>query len=93
MFGSPIVPTSMLEKAERLKGQDRGCRLDYPISPIPGDECVLLCPLLCGVLYYRPRTKPFNSRALVGPYSPFRLSPFHRGTLLPNMLIKLALRL
>ncbi|GBM35500.1 hypothetical protein AVEN_257198-1 [Araneus ventricosus] len=30
-------------------GQDRSCRLGDPIPPIPGDECVLLCPLLWGV--------------------------------------------
>ncbi|GBM09220.1 hypothetical protein AVEN_226716-1 [Araneus ventricosus] len=29
--------------------QDLGCRPDDPISPIPGYECVLLCPSLCGV--------------------------------------------
>ncbi|GBM00884.1 hypothetical protein AVEN_257388-1 [Araneus ventricosus] len=50
--------------------QDRVCRPGDPISPIPGDECVLLCPSLCGVLHYRPRTKPLNTRKLVGPYSP-----------------------
>ncbi|GBN16469.1 hypothetical protein AVEN_196925-1 [Araneus ventricosus] len=41
-------------------GQDRGCRTGDPISPIPGNECVLLCPLLCGVFHYRPRTKPLE---------------------------------
>ncbi|GBL84722.1 hypothetical protein AVEN_191164-1 [Araneus ventricosus] len=42
-------------------GQDRVCRPGNTISPIPGDECVLLCPLLCGVLHSRPRTKPLES--------------------------------
>ncbi|GBO00260.1 hypothetical protein AVEN_59794-1 [Araneus ventricosus] len=42
-------------------GQDQGCRLGGPISPIPGDEFVLLCLLLCEVLYYRPRTKPLEA--------------------------------
>ncbi|GBN12328.1 hypothetical protein AVEN_250728-1 [Araneus ventricosus] len=42
-------------------GHDRGCMLDDRISPIPGDEYVLLCPLLCGVLHYRPKTKPFEA--------------------------------
>ncbi|GBM96179.1 hypothetical protein AVEN_249982-1 [Araneus ventricosus] len=42
-------------------GQDRDCRPGDRISPIPGDECVLLCPLLCGVLHYRPRTKPLEA--------------------------------
>ncbi|GBM41868.1 hypothetical protein AVEN_8537-1 [Araneus ventricosus] len=60
----------MQEKGESLMGQDRGCKLGDPISPIPGDECVLLCPLLCGVLHYRPRTKLVDSRAMVRPYSP-----------------------
>ncbi|GBO39413.1 hypothetical protein AVEN_237348-1 [Araneus ventricosus] len=90
----------MEKKGESLIRQDRGCRPPGdPISPIPGDECVLLCPLLGGVLHYRPRTKPLNSRALAGPYSPIRLQPFSCidvrtiGTSLPNMLIKLALRL
>ncbi|GBM70913.1 hypothetical protein AVEN_263587-1 [Araneus ventricosus] len=27
------------------------------ISPIPGDECVLLCSLMCEILHYRSRTK------------------------------------
>ncbi|GBM12784.1 hypothetical protein AVEN_147964-1 [Araneus ventricosus] len=70
MLGSviPIVPTSTQEKGGNLMGQDRGCRPGDPISPIPGDECALLCPLLCWVLHYRPRTKPLDSRALVGPF-------------------------
>ncbi|GBM08286.1 hypothetical protein AVEN_101420-1 [Araneus ventricosus] len=98
MFGSdvPIVLTSMQKKVESLMGQDRGCWRGHPISPIPGDECILLSPLLCGVLHYRPRTKPLNSRILLRP---IRLSPFSSievstiGTSLSNMLIKLALRL
>ncbi|GBO38589.1 hypothetical protein AVEN_230537-1, partial [Araneus ventricosus] len=67
MFESdvPVVLTSKLEKGESLIWQDLGCRPGDPISPISDDECVLLCPLLCGVLHYRPRTKPLNSRALV----------------------------
>ncbi|GBM93441.1 hypothetical protein AVEN_218623-1 [Araneus ventricosus] len=72
----PIVLTSKQEEGECLMLQDRGCRPGDPISPIPGDECLLLCLLLCCVLHYRPSTKPLNSRALVGPYSPIRLSPF-----------------
>ncbi|GBO07816.1 hypothetical protein AVEN_69884-1 [Araneus ventricosus] len=48
--------------------QDRDRRPGDPVSPIPGDECVLLCPL-SGVLHYRPRTKPLDaychSRSLV----------------------------
>ncbi|GBO26585.1 hypothetical protein AVEN_81001-1 [Araneus ventricosus] len=50
----------MQEKDESLMGQERGCRPGDPISPIPGDECVLLCPLLCGILRYHPRTKPLE---------------------------------
>ncbi|GBO16183.1 hypothetical protein AVEN_125790-1 [Araneus ventricosus] len=46
-----------MEKGESLMVPDRGCSPDHPISPIPGDECVLLCPLLCMVLHYRPRKK------------------------------------
>ncbi|GBM43610.1 hypothetical protein AVEN_210551-1 [Araneus ventricosus] len=38
-------------------GQDRGRMSCDPITPIPGDECVLLHPVLCGVFHYRPRTK------------------------------------
>ncbi|GBM71443.1 hypothetical protein AVEN_127406-1 [Araneus ventricosus] len=57
----------MLEKVESLMGQDRDCRPGNPISPITGDECVLLCPLLCGVLHYRPRTKPLE--VYCQPYS------------------------
>ncbi|GBL83296.1 hypothetical protein AVEN_110623-1 [Araneus ventricosus] len=99
MFGSdvPIVLTSMQEKGESLRGQNQGCRPGDPISPITGDECVLLCPVLCGVLHYRLRTKPLNSRTLVRPYNPIRLSSFSCievstiGTSLPNMLIKLEL--
>ncbi|GBM20978.1 hypothetical protein AVEN_87940-1 [Araneus ventricosus] len=101
MFGSdvPIVLTSMQEKDENLIGQDQGCRPGTPTSPIQGYECVLLCPLLCGVFHYRPRTKPLNSRALNGPYNPISLSPFFSievrtiGTSLTNQIIKLALRL
>ncbi|GBM33599.1 hypothetical protein AVEN_181843-1 [Araneus ventricosus] len=48
------------KRVKSLMGQDRDCRQGDPISPIPGDECVLLCPLLCGVLHYRPRTKPLE---------------------------------
>ncbi|GBM05168.1 hypothetical protein AVEN_22307-1 [Araneus ventricosus] len=71
-FGSdfPIVLTSMQEKDERMIGQDRSCRTGDSISPIQGDECAVLCPLLFGVLHYRPRTKPHNLRVLVGPYTP-----------------------
>ncbi|GBL95596.1 hypothetical protein AVEN_24807-1 [Araneus ventricosus] len=64
----------MQEKGENLMVQDLVCSSGDPISPIPGDECVLLCPLLCGVLHYRPKTKPINSRALVGTNDP---SDFH----------------
>ncbi|GBM02461.1 hypothetical protein AVEN_76508-1 [Araneus ventricosus] len=57
-------------------GQDRGCRPGDPISPIPGDECVLLCPLLCGVLHYRSIAKPLeaycHSCSLVTKVRPFR---------------------
>ncbi|GBN95379.1 hypothetical protein AVEN_144829-1 [Araneus ventricosus] len=62
-FGSdvPIALTSMQEKGESLMGQDRVCMPGDPISPIPGDECVLLCPLLCGVLHYRQRTKTLEA--------------------------------
>ncbi|GBN03399.1 hypothetical protein AVEN_228765-1 [Araneus ventricosus] len=51
----------MQEKGESPMGQDRICRPGDPISPIPGDECVLLCLLLCGIMRYRPRTKAFES--------------------------------
>ncbi|GBM03633.1 hypothetical protein AVEN_203198-1 [Araneus ventricosus] len=47
----------MQEKGESL----RSCRPGDPISSIPGDECVLLCALLCGILYYRPITKPLEA--------------------------------
>ncbi|GBO41168.1 hypothetical protein AVEN_144238-1 [Araneus ventricosus] len=78
VFGSDvtIVLTSVREKGESLMEQDRGCRPSDPIFPIPGDECVLLCSLLCGILRYRSKTEPLNSRAHIGPYSPIRLSPF-----------------
>ncbi|GBL96844.1 hypothetical protein AVEN_118962-1, partial [Araneus ventricosus] len=71
-FGSDvqIVPTSMEEKRGSRIGQYRGCRSGDPTSLIPGDECVPLCPLLRGVLHCHTRTKPLNSRALVGPYRP-----------------------
>ncbi|GBN55240.1 hypothetical protein AVEN_226443-1 [Araneus ventricosus] len=61
-FGSDvqIVLTPMQERC--LMGQDSGCRAGDSISPIPSDECVLLCILLCGVLHYRPRT---NSSKLI----------------------------
>ncbi|GBO33895.1 hypothetical protein AVEN_212634-1 [Araneus ventricosus] len=72
----PIVLTSLQKKDGSLMGQDRGCRPGDPISLIPDDEYVILSPLQCGVLNYRPRTKPLNSRALGGPYSPIKLSPF-----------------
>ncbi|GBM65371.1 hypothetical protein AVEN_98194-1 [Araneus ventricosus] len=49
----------MQKKGESLMGQDRDCR--------PGDQSlpfqvrsVLLCPFLCGVLHYLPRTKPLE---------------------------------
>ncbi|GBN59969.1 hypothetical protein AVEN_103951-1 [Araneus ventricosus] len=83
-FGSdiPIVLTSILGKDESLKGQDQESKPGDPISPIPGDECVLLYPSQCGILHYRPRTKPqevyFHSCSLVisvrsfgPPSSPF----------------------
>ncbi|GBN04745.1 hypothetical protein AVEN_253466-1 [Araneus ventricosus] len=72
MFGRdvPIVLISMQKKDERMMGQDRSCRTGDSISPIQGDECVVLWPLLFGVLHYHPRTKPHNLRVLVGPYSP-----------------------
>ncbi|GBO21294.1 hypothetical protein AVEN_173947-1, partial [Araneus ventricosus] len=88
-FGSdiPKVPTSLQEKGEIVMGQDRDCRPCDPISPIPGGECVFLCPLLCGVLHYRPRTKPIDSRALVGPYSPdLTQSDFHFSPALKSAL-------
>ncbi|GBM14390.1 hypothetical protein AVEN_246559-1 [Araneus ventricosus] len=75
MFESD-APTSVQKKGESLMGQDWGCKPGGPISPIHGDECAPLCPLLCGVLHDRPKSKPLNSRALVGPYNPIRLSPF-----------------
>ncbi|GBN40463.1 hypothetical protein AVEN_60048-1 [Araneus ventricosus] len=51
----------MQEKFESLMGQYLGCRPGDPISPIPGDECVLLCPLLCGIFHHHPRTKPLKA--------------------------------
>ncbi|GBL71557.1 hypothetical protein AVEN_79143-1 [Araneus ventricosus] len=42
-------------------GKDRDCRSGDPISPIPGNECVLLCLFLCGGLHYHPRTKPLEA--------------------------------
>ncbi|GBM74875.1 hypothetical protein AVEN_212318-1 [Araneus ventricosus] len=56
-----IVLTSMQEKGESLIGQDRGCWPGNPMSTIRSEECVLLCPSLCGVLRYRRRTKPLNT--------------------------------
>ncbi|GBM67017.1 hypothetical protein AVEN_135511-1 [Araneus ventricosus] len=53
----PIVKTTMQGKGESLRVQDRSCRTGDPISPILGDECALLCALLCGVSNHRPRTK------------------------------------
>ncbi|GBN90501.1 hypothetical protein AVEN_89958-1 [Araneus ventricosus] len=41
--------------------QDRGCRPCDPISPISGDECVLFCPLLCGVLQSPRKKNPLVS--------------------------------
>ncbi|GBN41725.1 hypothetical protein AVEN_233977-1 [Araneus ventricosus] len=78
MCGShaPTVLTLMQEKGESLIRQDRGYRPSDPISANTNDECVLLHPFLCGVLHHRPRTKPLNSRPMVGTYSPTRLSPF-----------------
>ncbi|GBN75821.1 hypothetical protein AVEN_256865-1 [Araneus ventricosus] len=66
-FGSdvPIVFISMREKVESLMEQDWDCKTGQLICPIPGDECVLLCPLLYWILHYRLRTKPLDSRALV----------------------------
>ncbi|GBM25792.1 hypothetical protein AVEN_188389-1 [Araneus ventricosus] len=57
----PIVLTSLKEKGESLMGQDRGCRPSDPISPIPGNEYVLLYPVLCGILHYRSKTKSLNA--------------------------------
>ncbi|GBL86308.1 hypothetical protein AVEN_132027-1 [Araneus ventricosus] len=48
----------MQEKGKTLMLQPRNCRSGDTLSPIPCVECVLLCHLLCGVLHYRPRTKP-----------------------------------
>ncbi|GBN58709.1 hypothetical protein AVEN_237245-1 [Araneus ventricosus] len=100
-FGSDvqIELTSMQEEGESLMGQDRVCRPGDSISPIQGDECVLWCPFLCRVFHYRLRTELLNSRVLVGPYSSIRLSPSSCievssiWTSLPNLPIKLALRL
>ncbi|GBM82573.1 hypothetical protein AVEN_20797-1 [Araneus ventricosus] len=49
LFIASEVTSRQCSLRKRLKsdGQDRGCRLTDPISPIPGDEYVLLCPLLC----------------------------------------------
>ncbi|GBN63245.1 hypothetical protein AVEN_74480-1 [Araneus ventricosus] len=62
-FGSnvSIVLASMQEKGESRMGKDRDCRQGDPISLIPGDECVLFCPLLCGVVHYIPRRKPHQA--------------------------------
>ncbi|GBM02081.1 hypothetical protein AVEN_209766-1 [Araneus ventricosus] len=48
----------LVKKGESLMGQNWGCRLGDPISPILGYECVLLCPLLCGVLRYAQEQNP-----------------------------------
>ncbi|GBM43105.1 hypothetical protein AVEN_269920-1 [Araneus ventricosus] len=80
MFGSgvPIVLTSIQEKGESLMGQDRGCRPGDPISPIQGEECVVLCSLLCGALHYRPKTKPLSTQE---PTSPSDLFPALKSAL------------
>ncbi|GBN41753.1 hypothetical protein AVEN_129758-1 [Araneus ventricosus] len=51
----------MQDKGESLMGQDRVCRPCDTISPILGDECVLMCPLMCGDLQYRPKSKPLEA--------------------------------
>ncbi|GBM38774.1 hypothetical protein AVEN_210512-1 [Araneus ventricosus] len=50
----------MKENDLSLMVQDQDCRPCEPISPIPVDECALLCLLLCGTMHYRPRTKPIG---------------------------------
>ncbi|GBM00687.1 hypothetical protein AVEN_118031-1 [Araneus ventricosus] len=51
----------MQENSDSLMEKDLVCRPGDPIFRIPGDECVLLCPLLCGVLHCCPRTKPLET--------------------------------
>ncbi|GBO09366.1 hypothetical protein AVEN_95016-1 [Araneus ventricosus] len=74
----------MQDNGESLMGQDRVCRPGDPISPIPGDKCVLLCHLLSGVLYYRPRANPSRLFAILafllselGPSAPIFSFFFH----------------
>ncbi|GBM34259.1 hypothetical protein AVEN_60597-1 [Araneus ventricosus] len=57
--GDPISPIDRgYRPGDPISPIDRGYRPGDPISPIPGEECVLFCLLLDGVLHYRPRTKP-----------------------------------
>ncbi|GBM36413.1 hypothetical protein AVEN_56862-1 [Araneus ventricosus] len=41
--------------------QDRGCKPGDPIYPSQATNGFFLCPLLCGVLHYRTRTKPLEA--------------------------------
>ncbi|GBM70905.1 hypothetical protein AVEN_238064-1 [Araneus ventricosus] len=62
MFGSPDSADFNAGKRRKSDaGQDRGCRRGDPISPLPGDECVLFCPWLA----LSSKNKTLNSRALV----------------------------
>ncbi|GBL88100.1 hypothetical protein AVEN_133746-1 [Araneus ventricosus] len=73
MFGSDtaIVLTSMQEKDESLMRQDRDCRRRDPISPIPGEECVLLCPCCVGSCIIVQEQSPSTQESWSGPTAPF----------------------
>ncbi|GBM19575.1 hypothetical protein AVEN_375-1 [Araneus ventricosus] len=71
----PIVLISVQEKGENLMGKIGA--VGQMIQSLPSKAaneffCVPCCVGSC------TRTKSLNSRALVGPYSPIRLSPFSR---------------
>ncbi|GBO03132.1 hypothetical protein AVEN_260472-1 [Araneus ventricosus] len=53
--------TKTRTRTKERMGQDRACSPGDPISIIPAHECVVLCPLFCGVLHYRPRTRPLEA--------------------------------
>ncbi|GBM10004.1 hypothetical protein AVEN_23992-1 [Araneus ventricosus] len=69
MLGSdiPIVLTLVQQKGESLMGQDRDCRSGEPISPIPGDECVLYVPCCVGSCIIIQEQNPSTQESWSGP--------------------------